>query len=491
MNQKILQSLRSLYTYIPLHIVALTLVIVGMQLYNYSIFGDPDGQYHITIAKIMPWWPTSTNFYWLPFTSWGSAFADQHYLFHIFLKPFALLNNGQIVVIVGFVGNILAFNWLLKQTTSTTRTPWLWLYALGSSDVLVRINMVRAESTGMIFLFLSIGMLLKRKWSWLLPLTCASTLWYGGSTVFMLFLGVYCLLETIQHRTLVLKPAIYTLAGLLLAFAIHPYRVTFPALLYDQITTAGFLRQIQGGTEWYGHRSLFLIDNIVIFLPWVMSIAYLIYKRRIENTSIWFFGICSIILMEAGLKSTRMLLYWAPCAILLTAIVLAQPLKATLTKQLQSSTGRLTKILLVTVCACFVIRLTQNIYGISTAVHTHGISIYRLQGAANWLASHTSPGDVITNATWHIFPELFYWNQSNRYITGEDPAFLWIGDAGRYAQWASLQSGTVSSQTFIQVLRAFQSRWLIVPAETKLPTLDISLQQVYRDAEVKILHLNK
>lgn len=491
MKQKILHSLRSLYACIPFHIAVLTLVITGMQLYNYTTFGDPDGQYHITIAKVMSWWPTSTNFYWLPFTSWGSAFADQHYLFHVFLKPFALFNNGQIAVIVGFVGNLLAFNWLLKQTTSTVRTPWLWLYALGSSDLLVRINMVRAESTGMLFLFLSIGMLLKRQWHWLLPLTCVYTLWYGGSTVFMVFLGVYCLLESIQNRTLVIKPALYTLAGLLLALIIHPYRATFPALLYDQMTAAGFLRQIQGGTEWYGHRSLFLIDNIAVFLPWIMSIVYLLYKRRVDTISIWFFGICSVVFMEAGLKSTRMLLYWVPCAILFTAIVLAQPLKATLTKLSQNSTGRLTKILLVTLCACFLIRLAQNVYGISTAVHAQGISIYRLKPAAQWLASHTNPGDIITNATWHIFPELFYWNRSNRYITGEDPAFLWIGDADRYAEWASLQSKTLNAQTLVRVLRAFQSHWLIIPAGTKLPPLEGFLQKAYRDGEVEILYLIK
>lgn len=491
MHQKIPDFTRSIYSSIPFHIFILTSIIALVQWYNHSIFGDPDSQYHLTIAKIMPLWPRSTSFFWLPFTSWGSAFADQHYLFHVYLKPFALLNIGQVAIVLGFVGNMLAFNWLLKQVTHTTRAPWLWLYALGSADVFVRINMARAESTSMIFLFLCTGLLLKKRWAWLVPLMSVYMLWYGGGTVFLFFISVYCLVESVRQRTVVIKPFLFVLVGILLAFIIHPYRTTLPALLYDQITTAGFLRHIPGGSEWYRHRAFFLIDNILIFLPWVASMFYLIHKRTVSDWKMWFFGICSIVLLKAGLDSARMLLYWVPYAILFTSLVAESSSIFSKVNIIQTPKPNLRKILILTLAACICIRIAQNIYGSSTTIHRMGVRVDRLKSAAEWLKANTKPGDVIVNAIWDIFPELFYWNQQNRYIAGEDPAFLWIGDAERYKQWKNLQITPPDPQTFIHVLRAFHSHWLIIPAEFNIPTSGTRLTSAYRDAQARILYLEK
>lgn len=491
MQKKLLTIVGHAYAYIPLQIGLLTCIIIGMQVYNIGIFGDPDSPYHLSIAKNFSLWPRDTVFYWLPFTSWGSAFADQHYLFHVFLKPFTLVHLEQAATVLGFLANLLTFNWLLALATKSQRTPWLWLYVLGSTDLLVRTNIIKAETTGMVFLFLLTGILLQQRWVWLFPIMSLYMLWYGGSTIFLLILGIYCAIASIYQRTLVLQPVLYTLCGMLLALAIHPYRTTLPGLLYDQITAAGFLRHIPGGNEWYAHPAAFMKDNISIFLPWLAGLFYFVLQKKSRNLTTWFYVSASIILLCTGLFTTRILIYWVPCAILACASILAEPLWKYVQNVFKNSSNNLTKKLLYVAGFCILVRLMQNVYGISTAIHTIGMPANRLKQAAEWLLTHTQPGDIITNSSWSLFPELLYWNTQNRYIAGADPAFLWLGDTERYTQWSSLQNTSITPQAYALVLRALNSRWVIVPTTNMTLTNNAYFEQMYEDREVRILQLKK
>lgn len=491
MNPRTKNILQSFLHNTYLHIFLLTLIIACAQWYNRNIFGDPDAQYHLTVAKLMPLWPTSTEFFWLPFTSWGSAYADQHYLFHLLLKPFALLNSGQIVIIFGFLINILGFNWLLKQVTSTNRVPWLWLYTLGSADLLTRVSLIKAEATGMVFLYLLTGLLIKRKWSWLLPVMTLYTLWYGGSTVFLVILAAYCAVELFRTRTILLKPIYWTLGGLLLGLLLGPYRATLPALLYDQITRAGLLREIPGGNEWYSQPAAFLPDNILVFLPWIASLFFLIKEKKYATQTLWFISLSSCTLFLLALYSNRITLYWIPYGLLLTASMLPHPVEQAWKQLYKSTDQKLRKILIVALLIFACLRGVQNFFNITSTIHRIGLPIARLRNAANWLNTHTQPGDVITNVSWHIFPELFYWNTKNRYIAGEDPAFLWIADSSRYTIWSQLET-PLSPQELATSMTAFNSSWLIAPKSLyqNLPK-NSYVEQAYEDNTVHIIHLIK
>ncbi|MBL8030845.1 MAG: hypothetical protein JNK33_00765 [Candidatus Doudnabacteria bacterium] len=473
------------------HILILTLIVAGTQWYNWGIFGDPDAQFHLTVARLMPAWPTSTQFFWLPFTSWGTAYADQHYLFHLFLKPLVLLGAGQIVIVLGFLLNLLGFNWLLKQVTTHNRSPWLWLYAFGSADLFTRVSLIKAEATGMVFLFLLTGLLIKRKWQWLLPIMALYTLWYGASTLCLVVLATYCATELFLKKTLLFRPVCWALAGLFLGLVIHPQSAALPALLYDQITGAGLLRVIPGGNEWYAQPAAFLPDNILVLLPWVISLFYIFKARKNTPQTLWFIALSSCALFLLALYSNRLTLYWVPFAVLLMAHTLPSPVQK-IYRELFSTPGQtLRKVLVVLLIALAASRGLQNIYNITTTIHRIGLPVDRLRTAAEWLNAHTQPGDVITNTSWHIFPELFYWNTKNRYIAGEDPAFLWIADPDRYTVWKRLEHPTTQNEYGIG-MRAFQSTWLITPHVHNAPAdSNPHLRQVYADESVRILHLTK
>lgn len=491
MKSRIQHTVRLLLHNEYVHIFVLTLIIAGTQWYNRNIFGDPDAQFHLTVAKIMPLWPTSSEFFWLPFTSWGSAYADQHYLFHLILKPFTLINAGQVIIILGFLANILGFNWLLKQVTNTNRVPWLWFYTLGSADLLTRVSLIKAEATGMVFLYLLTGLLIKRKWSWLLPVMALYTLWYGGSTIFLVILAAYCVTHFFTEKVILLKPIYWTLSGLFLALLVHPYRATLPALLYDQITRAGLLREIPGGNEWYAQPAAFLPDNLIIFLPWVISILYVIKHKKFTTHTAWFMSISSGLLFVLALYSNRVTLYWVPYALLLSAAMLSQPLQAIRENIYKAAGQKLRKILLIVLAVFLCLRGIENMLYITSTIHRIGLPINRMQNAAEWLSNHTQPGDIVTNVSWHIFPELFYWNTKNRYIAGEDPAFLWIADPVRYNAWKRLDTSD-SIVELVASMRTLNSTWLIVTHnQPNNPPRAENLQQVYEDTTVRILRLTK
>jgi hypothetical protein len=57
-----------------------------------------------------------------------------------------------------------------------------------------------------------------------------------------------------------------------------------------------------------------------------------------------------------------------------------------------------------------------------------GFEVDRLASAAKWLEANANPGDIVFNIAWEHFPELFFWNTKNFYVSGMDPIFQYAFD---------------------------------------------------------------
>ncbi len=66
---------------------------------------------------------------------------------------------------------------------------------------------------------------------------------------------------------------------------------------------------------------------------------------------------------------------------------------------------------------------------------------FAMRGASAWLADHTPPGSLIFNADWVEFPELFYYNQRNVYVTGLDPRYLYDSRPDLWKVYDSITQG--------------------------------------------------
>jgi hypothetical protein len=52
----------------------------------------------------------------------------------------------------------------------------------------------------------------------------------------------------------------------------------------------------------------------------------------------------------------------------------------------------------------------------------------RFESTAKWIADNSNPGEIVFNARWEYFPELFFWNTKNVYSNGMDPIFQYAYD---------------------------------------------------------------
>ena len=66
---------------------------------------------------------------------------------------------------------------------------------------------------------------------------------------------------------------------------------------------------------------------------------------------------------------------------------------------------------------------------------------YRFQAAAAAIAEDSQPGDIVYNVDWGYFPELFFWNTKNYYVSGLDPIFLYAYNPNLYWEAHHLQAG--------------------------------------------------
>jgi hypothetical protein len=57
---------------------------------------------------------------------------------------------------------------------------------------------------------------------------------------------------------------------------------------------------------------------------------------------------------------------------------------------------------------------------------------HRFESGAKWMAANSEPGEIVFNARWEYFPELFFWNTKNFYSNGMDPIFQYAFDSDLY-----------------------------------------------------------
>jgi hypothetical protein len=77
-----------------------------------------------------------------------------------------------------------------------------------------------------------------------------------------------------------------------------------------------------------------------------------------------------------------------------------------------------------------------------------GIDPHRMEASASWLKSHGRTGDIVFNVNWDTFPELFFWDTDQRYVSGLDPVFLFAYDRGLYWKAHHLQTGEATDFTW-------------------------------------------
>jgi hypothetical protein len=462
---------KSNYSWVLLALLAAAF-FAGMNALGGFRFVDPDGYYHARAADLLVHGQLHRTFPWLQYTIWNVVYSDQHFLYHLLLWPFRSLPVLQWSVVAFGTLAVLAFAYVLRVYKINY---WLWvlLLLLGSTDFLFRITLVKANALSLVLLFLTLVVLEKKRYWLLVPVSWVFVWTYGGFVFLPLVVGLFSLVSLFNGSGFLWRPVMLTLVGLMLGLLTHPQYPNILINLYYQIFQAGLGAgtYIAAGVEWFPYQaSVLLKTNYAVLAIWVLCAANFLVNHRKPHSpaaqSLFLVSICFFVLM---LKSQRFVEYWVPFALLFSAQacqVYLRQFQWAAFRQAFNNFWQFRLALLVGLalaCAAAGTTLSQVRAYYASAKPP---DLYR--NAAAWLSNHSAPGDIVFNAQWDQFPQLFYWNPKNYYIVGLDPTFMYDYSPGLYAEWAMVSAdqawGGQEAELYRIVHDDFRASYLFVEA---------------------------
>lgn len=496
---KKLPSFKLIAPYVTNAFLAL-IVFGGYQLLSWGRFLDPDGFYHIKASQLLSSGGLGAAFPWLQFSTWSTGYADQHYLYHWLITPVNSIELAPVSVVVLGVFCAVLFAVVLKQLQARAIWFWIILLLLGSVDFMFRVNLIKANVLSLILLLL--GVLLTLYWQkktqkrYLVALTVLGFVFswsYGGFVFLPVLTGLYSVSLWITHRKIYIWPLVVSSAGIVLGLLLHPHGTNIFMLLWQQIieTGLGAGSAVPAGGEWLPSQlPWFSKTNVAVLIAWLSgALLYLwgpIKQKKLSWVELWLHLTTSVLLVFT-LKHRRFIEYFVPFAVLAAAISFApymisirwQNLKSALQQywQIKAASGLLIAIF-----------LTALAYNSSWLVHyaRTGESVYRLQAVSEFLQSSTEPGELVINLQWDRFPELFYFNSSNRYVIGLDPTFNYVHNADLYWNWRRLADDApdafASAAEAAELIRTkYDAKYILVDTEHNSHLLELLMQGVEQD----------
>jgi len=419
-------------------------LLVWIQFASPAIIGN-DAYYHMRWSRILrSSLPHLPAFTWLPLTVLRvSDFVDQHFLFHVLLMPFTFGDLRRGAKLAAPLFSALAITSIFALLVAyRIRFRWLWLLPLvaGSEPFLYRMSMTRDPSPSLVLLAVGVYLILERKFVPLAILTFLFVWMYNMFPLIVVFAAVYAVAIGLSERRLALGAIYATSIGAVLGLVINPYFPKDLLLIFHHVhMLLADAAAIDVGSEWYPFETWeMLAGNAVLFaLCFAALLAFDLRKRSRDSRPIFFLLLSGVFLLMA-LRWRRFFEYWPPFAVLFAAFTFdAARLAGGELDWPRRIPARLGITAWLIVMGAFAI---VNVRGARAEIRDTQ-DPFAMRGASTWLAGHTPAGSIIFNADWNEFPELFYYNQRNVYVTGLDPRYLYDAQPELWKVYDSITEG--------------------------------------------------
>ncbi len=422
---------------------------------------DPDAFYHMRLSQLILERGVITDFIWLPYTTLAEHFIDQHFLYHILMIPFVSTGFPLIGVKIYTVLLAVAFLGIFAVTLKKLESSW-WLIVTSvlalTTPFTFRLNLVKATPVALILVCLTIAVLYKKRFWWLVPIGIIYVWAYGGFAMMLIVVITWLIangmaLLTTAHPKKIqishfLKPLLFTLTGLAIGVVINPYFPNNLSFYWDQLVQIGIINYqdtIGVGAEWYPYnpgRLIFGSMGLISLL--LLGLITTILKRRNWQQLDWFALGIFLVGLLLTLKSRRYVEYFGPY----TAIAAAIWLRHTVLSWSQvwrafseigrravaySSLGAVAVIVFIPIILSDIRTNKEDIRS--------GTPINRYESASNLLKNNATPGSKILHSDWDDFPALFFHNSNNAYMSGLDPTFMYRFDKDLYTLWETVTLG--------------------------------------------------
>lgn len=453
-----------------LGVVFAAVIMAVLQIPNKTKLADPDGFYHAKASQLLVQGSLPSSFPYLAYTTWKDGYADQHYLYHVFLAPFNDINHIYISIILFALIFVALFVVVLKEMKIGGEMWWVTLLMLGSTDFLFRINLVKANTLSLALLFLLILLTVywhrKKKLIFAAAIAAVSFLFvwtYGGFVFVPMILGFYSLAVLITKRKIDAVPLLASMVGIALGFYFHPHSNNLWSLLYDQIflTGLGAGTQVPAGNEWKAYNLVWFIkSDLVVVMLYVLSVIVWVHsliKKHQDSLLSWIhFSTLSLLVM--ALWHRRFIEYFVPFAVLVIAMTLMPYIKKISWDHFKKTINEYWQPK-IALSICVLIVLCSAIYNFQNTFQflDSGESISEYKELSQIIANESSEGDLVIDTQWDQFPQLFYWNSKNYYPVGLDPTFMFIYNPDLYWDWRKIADDNEGEWESIEHLHSLAS----------------------------------
>jgi len=428
---------------------------------------DPDSFYHFRHAALYAERGlTMSAFPWLVQSVVSRYASDLGYGFHVLLIPFTRLSDPvlgaklatafEIALVMGLC------YWVMRRQAIAYAAAWPFMLIFFSPAIVYTVTQTRPQTLLMGFAMPLLSFLmLGGPWGVFGASAAISFFHLNAAAVVPGVVAVAAVVKGIVERRWEWRTWIAAAVGLGLGWVLRPNPIGSAHLLYLQTIVHEVARQrhlpLLFGGEWSPMPAAALLGFSYFLLIWAAAILVFLMAEvrrhqsltRADRSFLWTSLLLSLVCFAAALVvSKRTVPLWAAFSVLFVAKAFTMLLNASDRRpgQLLGEDARLTATFGIAVLLGVMIWSGASQVLVQKSWPSRDPQ--QMKGPAQWIASQAKPNDIVFNVNWDAFPELFFWNTRQRYVSGLDPVFLYGYNAGLYWEAHHLQTGEATARTW-------------------------------------------
>ncbi|MDD2646414.1 MAG: hypothetical protein PHV78_00595 [Patescibacteria group bacterium] len=478
-------------------------------------------------VKIFPWLPYTilNNFYY------DHHFLFHIYLVPFLLligQPLVAIKVGTIILGALFV---TVLYWFLRRYQIKYALLYL-IPAITSYVLIVRLNLDKAPGASLIFFLLGIYFILQRKKIALAILSFLYVWLYDAWPIILITTLAYCLAVAIKSviddwpalsKTLdkkLLKQVLFfikktfvgffsksnlallgsCLIGLIAGIVINPYFPNDLKFFWVHIVKIGIFTpglKYGVGAEWYPYDTIALVkENILIMALWLFTVAWFLVSFKKPSKTFpevepllpqlgqskesLFLVILNTFFFLYTLKARRIAEYFIPLTAITAAFVLNKAIKNINFKEFwQEIKNVFLKprfILISMLIALLIVVSLGALIGSIIKIQQNTFNYFRqtapafdrFSGVTNFMKNNTPARSIVFHNSWASFPEFFYHDDNNYYITGLDSTFFYDPNPRLYNLWKDITQAKISNNLAAEIKNNFKADYVLVQKEDAL-----------------------
>jgi hypothetical protein len=404
-----------------------------------------DGLFHAQSANLIrenlprPWMP---EFRWLEHTSLRhDLFADFYWGFHLLLLPFTVLSveiAAKLAPVVISSLSMMALYFVLGRFGVRYRLVWFSIALLASPIFLMRLSQNKAPTAMVGLLVLLTWAVIEDRRFGIAVFSAAATWVYPVLPLIGAVGGAGIVSVAIVERRVAWKTIASLAVGMAAGLLIHP---DIPRNLQFLIVNMTEATNLRAGEFNPLRTDAFLMDLWILAALFLLAFRVARLRREVSGSGTdWTLLVAASLMVLVAVRYMRGIDFVPPFVIAFAAVALDRPLGDLVDRvrcrlpgpAWRRSAGLVLAVTVLIAGAVQVNRARGIVVRNSTAV------AHRLEGAADWLATNTAPGELVVNLTAGDFEQLWAYNTHNTYFVGFNVRFLQRQSPDLFRRYASL-----------------------------------------------------